>query len=51
MSIFLLYEYVGKTCCGFVCFFVVTGGRIGASRTPNLEVFKIEQENFLSLSQ
>ena len=38
-----------KNVCGLVVSFVVTGGRSWSFQTPNLEVFKTEQEKLLVL--
>ena len=40
---------LAKNVCGLVVSFVVTGGRSWSFQTPNLEVFKTEQEKLLVL--
>ena len=40
----MLYTNAGQNICGLVVSFVVTGGTSWSFQTPNLEVFKIEQE-------
>ena len=48
----MLYEHAGQCFVWFIVVsFVVTGGRGWSFQTLNLEVFKTEQENCLSLSQ
>ena len=40
---------LAKTVCGLVVSFVVAGGRSWSFQTPNLEVFKTEQEKIFVL--
>ena len=40
---------LAKNICGLVVSFVVTGGRSWSFQTPNLEVFKTEQEKLFVL--
>ena len=40
---------LAKTICGLVVSFVVTGGRSWSFQTPNLDIFKTEQEKLFVL--